>query len=179
MPKNLLALLALLLSFSACRSTDHRDEGSQVKQSEAASEKSDAPLPAATPAAPEGECAQKPQPVICCEALTPSCNDCRDRAKKEQAAWAAKCVKATEAPKDCASPPVSDCCSDATDACRQCREAAIVTLVDWKDRCAELEAFPCDRKPPQAACCAQAIPSCNGCRDRNRRLMDDWERRCK
>lgn len=177
MSKNLLALVVVLSLFSACRSTDHRDEGAQVKESEAASEKSaDAP-PAS--AAADGECANKPQAVICCEALTPNCNECRDRAKKAQAAWAAKCVKATEAPKDCASPPVADCPSDSTEVARQCREAAIVTLVDWKDRCAELEAYPCDKKPPQAACCAQAIPSCNGCRDRNRRLMEDWERRCK
>ncbi len=176
MSKNLLALCAaFVFVFTACRSTDHTDEGSQVKSEEGAEAKPGD----AKPAAAAGECANKPEPVVCCEALTPSCNECRDNAKKAKAEWAAKCLKPTEQPKDCASPPVSDCSTDSSDSGRQCRDAAITALVDWKERCSALEAFPCDKKPPQADCCTQSIPSCNGCRDRNRRLQDDWDRRCK
>lgn len=173
--KNLqVAGVALILLFPvSCRSSDKRDDPSQVQSGEGEV------APATTAKVATDECKTKPEPVFCCEAMTPSCNDCRDQAKKAQSAWAKKCLKPAKEPNDCASPPIAACCSDATDGCRQCREAAVTTLIDWKERCAAVEAFPCDKAPPVVECCPSAIPSCNGCRSRNQRLQEDWGRRCK
>jgi hypothetical protein len=115
---------------------------------------------------------------MCCEAMTPSCNDCRANAKKALADWNAKCKPAAAPKVDCSATPISDCCAGDTDECRSCRDAAMTTLVVWKEHCGTIESYPCDKKPPEAECCPSKIPSCEACRDRGRRLQEDWERRC-
>src|SRR4051794_20283218 len=92
----LLPLILALLVGAGCRSTDHHEGDATVKAADATA------APAAT--APKGQaagldCARHPEPALCCEALTPSCNECRAKVKQEAAAWQAKCVKAAYAPK--------------------------------------------------------------------------------
>ena len=167
-----LALLvgALLTLVGACRSA----EKAPPKAAEAATE----PGSALTDA--EG-CQEKPAPASqCCEALTPSCNDCREKATHALADYQARCLGAApQVPADCSAAPVVTCCGEDTDTCRQCREEGLAALVAFRERCAVEPEIRCDRKPPVSVCCDALMPSCEACRERNRRVEAEWLRRCK
>lgn len=199
---------------SGCRSTDHSEQqsasvagasalteaepaagGSEVVPEKAAvpaeggRAKTPAPAALATPGArpsvPALDCKQQPD-GLCCEALTPGCNDCREKHRRQLADWQAACAKsahpvATPAPSiDCGGvPPVSECCADATAECRDCRALALTKMLAWKEACSDLQAWPCDRKPVFSECCEALMPSCSQCRDRNLRLAAAWAKRCE
>ena len=199
---------------SGCRSTDHSEQqaasvagssalteaeatpgGSElvpekaVVPAEGGHAKSDAPAARTTPGAPPSvskfDCKQQPD-GLCCEALTPVCNDCREKHRRQLADWQSACAKsappgAAPAPSiDCGGvPPVSECCADATAECRDCRALALTKMLAWKEACSDLEAWPCDRKPVFSECCDALMPSCSQCRDRNLRLAAAWAKRCE
>lgn len=125
-------------------------------------------------------CAQPPKDKACCEALTPSCNECRRQVDAEQVEWAALCLRPASALADCKKPPpVIDCCVEATDDCRQCREEALNRLLTWKEACGDADAVPCDKRPGVEMCCQALIPSCAACQERNLRVRQSWEQRCQ
>ena len=124
-------------------------------------------------------CAQPLQLMACCEALTPTCNECREKNQRSQQSWDTRCLPSAEQELDCQKgPPVIACCSDASDTCRSCRESAFATLMSWKTRCGDLDHVRCDRAPPQSVCCSDGSPACDACRTRHRRALADWQQRC-
>lgn len=174
----ILACLIYVVCVSGCRtSTQHtgaRSNEASVQSAEAAS---------AAKNTPAGSCAQKPSLEVCCEALIPSCNDCRSRNQKAQEAWAKACEGAGKAgkmakPTKCSAPPVSSCCGEDTEDCRACRVAALESMMAWRHACAEKPAHACEVPPPQTACCEALTPACDACRDRNKRVMQEWQSRC-
>lgn len=161
-------LLVLLSStLYACKSTDGPGlDAGQVKD-------------AASGAAAAGECAKAPTLGICCEAMTPACNDCRGKNAATMDAWRSKCLKPEAVAPDCAMAPVVSCPNDGTAAARDCRQEALNTMMAWKEKCgAEDEPAACDRKPQQTVCCMAMIPSCEACQTRNERAVAEWQRRC-
>ena len=198
---------------NGCRSTDHSEQqaasvagasaltaadptagGSEAVPAKAAvpaeggHAKIDAPaalaIPGTQPSVPSFDCKQQADGV-CCEALTPVCNDCREKHRRHLANWQAACAKSAPpvaipaASIDCGGvPPVSECCADATAECRDCRALALTKMLAWKEACSDLEAWPCDRKPVFSECCEALMPSCSQCRDRNLRLAAAWAKRC-
>ena len=171
--------LALIGALHGCRSTDHSEHAPSLPAASALTDAESKAADAASPRpAPAFDCKQQPD-RSCCEALTPSCNDCRDQRLRERSAWQNYCVKPGVESGDCAgSPPVSECCAEATAECRDCRAAALTKMLAWKEACSDLEQLPCDRKPGLSLCCASLMPNYSQCRDRNLRLMDAWTQRC-
>lgn len=163
----LLALLSSTLFVPACKSTDHPDGDEGALKADASA------------LASKDGCAAAPKLPVCCEAMTPTCNECRDTNVKTMDAWRVACLKPTETPIDCASPPVTACPNDGSSAARDCRQEALNQLMTWRDKCAtEGDAVTCDKKPTVTACCMAMIPSCEACRARNDRTVADWQRRC-
>lgn len=171
-----LVLIAILASTSwSCRSADKPEESSaNNKEDLQESYKGGAPANSPNPL-----CASKPQPVACCEALTPSCNQCRQENEAQQVAWEQACLPEGKAPPKCNSAPdISDCCTEYTEACEQCRLQAAAKLLAWKAACGTYEAHSCDEQPPTSMCCQAMIPSCQQCKERNQRIRTEWEERC-
>ena len=166
-----LALATAVLALAgACRSAD-----------KPAAEAEKAPRVDEGAALTDEGCREKPKPAsACCEALTPACNDCREKADKALTDYQARCLSATPAlPADCAAAPVISCCGEDSEECRKCREDGLAALVAFRERCAVEPEIRCDHKPPVTLCCDALIPSCEACRERNRRVEGDWLRRCR
>jgi len=174
-----LCQLAVTLASVGCRSTDHSEHSPVLPAASALTGVEPAPANSVSPRpAVVFDCKVQPDRA-CCEALTPSCNDCRDKRLRERSAWQTYCVKQGVGPGDCAgAPPVSECCAEATAECRDCRALALSKMLAWKEACSDLGLLPCDHKPVLSLCCAALMPSCSQCRDRNLRLMDAWTQRC-
>ena len=174
-----LLILAFVLPM-ACRSSDKKEEPSSnnvLKQMGAVDVSA---KPSANKPKSSAECASRPEPKACCEALTPSCNDCRDDNDKAQKDWESTCLSAEALPPKCEKPPpVSDCCPDYTSECEECRQQAAATLLAWKKACGTYEAHTCEAQPPTSMCCQAMIPSCQQCKDRNRRIREEWNDRCQ
>jgi hypothetical protein len=169
----LLCAWALALALPACKSADKPDGAPEAQTGEEAA----APAPAAALEGPD--CKSAPVDQVCCEALTPKCNECRDGNRKAYDAWVASCGKPSLADAPCGTPPVVDCCGEDSPECRACRDTALNQLMAWKTKCAAADTTTCD-KPPQATVCCQAMtPSCDSCRDRVRRVQQEWQRRCR
>lgn len=182
MPRRL-HLLALLLcglgaATFACRSAD-KPESEAKADAENGEAGTDGQAKAALAEPKPQDCAKGANLSACCEALTPACNDCRDKNKKAQKAWDAACLAPADQDPDCKKdPPVIACCSEPNEACQDCREAAFTALMSWKERCAAAEQLRCDRAPPQSECCAAGTPACEACAARNRRMRDEWRVKC-
>jgi hypothetical protein len=132
-----------------------------------------------TESAPANSCAKAPAMPVCCEAMTPACNDCREKNAQTMDAWRAACLKPEAIAPDCATAPVTSCPNDGTDAARDCRQQALNVMMAWKEKCgAEETPASCDKKPSLTVCCQAMIPSCEACRARNDRSVAEWQRRC-
>ncbi len=169
-------MLGLALASVSCKSSDKEDDEAVLAAAPTADEAGADLKPTAAPVAKD-PCAAPPAPAICCEAITPSCNECRAKADQELDAWRAKCVKPVDVDKDCkGNPPVASCNADDAD----CRARAMNALMDWKTKCqGELDEVSCDKQPPVIMCCQAMIPSCEACKTRAARIVDEWQRRCR
>ncbi len=174
----LLALLSLTLF--ACKSSDGPvpDDG-QVKAADAGSDGSGSGEAAVAPAGRASACAKSPELGVCCEAMTPKCNDCREKNAATMDGWRTRCLKPEAVAPDCAMAPVLSCPGDGSDAARDCRQEALNTMMAWKEKCgAEETPAACDKKPATTVCCTAMIPSCDACRARGDRAVAEWQRRC-
>ena len=126
---------------------------------------------------PSMDCSKKPDIKVCCQALTPTCNECRAKNAKLNEAWESQCL--ADNALDCGkNPEIKGCCNEATEECRACRANAISRLVSYKEKCGSYAAHSCKTKPPLSRCEASYTPSAISCRNRNNRILDEWRTRC-
>ena len=167
--------LALVLT-SSCRSTDKSKSKSSVKSEKTVSKS----VKDGDTAEAQADCTKKPELTLCCKAMTPKCNECREKNKRTLDTWQKTCLNDNDSLVDCSKKlPIVGCCSDDSEACVKCRAKAIRDLLAHKEKCGNYEAHSCDKKPPLSVCCQAMIPSCNSCRERNRRILEEWRGRCE
>jgi hypothetical protein len=144
------AVVAATASLPACRSSTDKPAAEPSSDLTSAAEKADSTdkVPAKSPFqspthAPSGkeiDCKVNPDSAgsPCCEALTPTCNECRAKAAKALEAWKAACEKPAARPAECNEKlPSVACCPEATAACNACRSAALNKLLERRARCGE------------------------------------------
>lgn len=179
----LVKMIVTALIMTACTS----DEPSDIKETVAPPSVAES-SPAATETDSEldglRKCGAPPAPIVCCEAMIPACNECRDKSRRAMEEWRQRCapkppVQPEVTPEHCKQEPVLDCCSDSTAECRVCREKALNELMAWRLSCGRSQSFDCRVKPSADQCCSTSEPSCDACRKRIQRLMDEFRKHCR
>lgn len=172
-------LLLSLASMVSCRSTDKAETSSLPEAAAALPTTDNNPINRDHQQDSTPNCSEGPKLLTCCEAMNPTCNDCRARNRRLQQSWDRACLPVADVAPDCKKdPPIIACCNEPTQACRHCREAAFETLMNWKNQCATLDQLRCDRAPPRSECCSEGSPACESCKQRNQRIRDEWLQRC-
>jgi hypothetical protein len=176
------AIIAALI-LTSCTSGDSSDMKESVAPP-AVSESSVAPAASETEAEGLRKCGAPPAPIVCCEAMIPACNECRDKSRRAIEEWRQRCAPKPAAqppttPEHCKQEPDTDCCSDSTPECRSCREKALNELMAWRLSCGKTQSFDCRVKPSADQCCSTSEPSCDACRKRIQRLLDEFRKHCQ
>lgn len=174
-----LLLAGFAFTFTACWSDSDKTASEPVAAEKSAESITPATPSTATTSSDGIKCGAPPQPTVCCEAMIPSCNECRDKAQRAMAAWREKCggQGGTDLSK-CAQAPTVECCMEATSECRSCREKALNEIMAWRERCGITSGIDCNVKPSIEQCCKTGEPSCESCRKRVRRLLDEYAKHC-
>lgn len=123
------------------------------------------------------DCSSPPEPVMCCQAMTPACNECREKSRLGIEKWQQDCGAKTKS-AGCGSPPVAKCCKGAGSECKTCRDEAQLKITAWRKSCGIKEAINCAEKPSAENCCTTGEPSCEACKKRMGRLMIEFARQC-
>lgn len=173
-----LAALAVL-GFSACKSSDGGASQSSAEEQGVETDGKRAGPKIRAAEVDSRYCQEPPELLVCCTALTPDCNECREVNRNAQREWDHACLGKAPVRLACGeTPPASSCCGDNSEACRECRELAFNALMEWRRRCGSLSDMHCDKPPPEIACCKDNSPSCDACIARNLRLRQDWRIKC-
>jgi hypothetical protein len=84
------------------------------------------------------DCEAGPPAIVCCEALTPTCNECRDKGAKALEVWHGRCDKKVELPAECGEKvPSVACCPESSSECNACRAEALNKLLARRAKCGE------------------------------------------
>ncbi|MCC6620328.1 MAG: hypothetical protein IT385_03690 [Deltaproteobacteria bacterium] len=86
------------------------------------------------------DCSKPHEPVMCCQAETPSCQACRASAERMDKNWQATCGPAGFAPPDitydCSKPaPLTSCCRALLPKCTECVDKNRQVAAEYKIAC--------------------------------------------
>ena len=129
-------------------------------------------------------CSVEPQ-RMCCQAQSPQCNQCRDTAAAERAAWMQACGGPggpVTSPINCQREPQRACCRANTPACKQCQREAAAEREQWQRRCD----VPPPGRPapincsvePRRICCEANTAECRQCQQKAATERREWAQRC-
>lgn len=133
--KRILLFLTLLVAFS----------WSSACTSEIPQQTDEVIAPAQTePETLKIDCANPPEPALCCQAMIPACDACREKSRLEVEAWQKQCGSQGSSNTnpsirngvDCrAKPTLAQCCTTAEPSCDACRKRVTRLLDMQKKHC--------------------------------------------
>lgn len=172
-------LAVFLFSFCilSCSSTSEGD--SAVTEEVASGSLAEKNTEAAAPveAKPDINCNAPPIPVMCCQAMTPTCNECKEKSRQSMELWRKTCAPPVKG-AGCGAPPVATCCKGSGPECETCREEAQTNITAWRKSCGTNPAINCSEKPSVGECCTTGEPSCEACKRRISRLLTEFAGQC-
>ncbi len=147
-----LSLSCLWIGLAACCSAERTSAPEPDERNEVVTEPRE---PAPVPVADDGavDCATRPS-TMCCQAMTPECIACQERASEELARWEARCGgdeldEPLPTSYDCAAPPpMKPCCRALLPKCTRCGERNRAIDAAYRAQCGSGDALaPGDDAP--------------------------------
>lgn len=93
------------------------------------------------------KCGAPPSPMICCEAMIPACNECKEKSRRAMEEWRQRCAPKPAAkpvsdtddkqgPIDCrVKPSFEQCCQSAEPSCEACRKRIQSLIAVYSEHC--------------------------------------------
>lgn len=89
------AWVGLLGLAAGCMSSEKTKEAEATEAGSSSATTEVAPEPTAAPEGESSSCEKEPTPSVCCQALIPSCDACRDRNRRVATEWKRRCPAKT------------------------------------------------------------------------------------